>query len=296
MAEFHGVMPPIVTPFNEDFSINVEALRGVVEHLTTEGVHAIIPTGSTGEFARLSIEERKQVLEVCIDQVGGRIPVIAGTAASGTREVIELSRHAESVGASGLQIVAPFYGQPSEDEIYNHYEQVAGSVGIPILIYNNPGTTGIDIRPTLFQRLSEIPNIEGVKEATSDSRRIRQIINLCGDRLAVFVGTDDNVLEGFALGARGWVAGTGNLLPRQCVKLYEAACVRRDFIEARVLYYKLSDLMDVIESSSFIQNIKAGLEILGMEAGPTRPPLLPPSEVEREKLRSLLARFVEIPD
>ena len=295
MTDFHGVMPPIPTPFNQDYSINIEALRGLVEHLITGGVHAIIPTGSTGEFARLSIDERKEVLEICLDQTGGRIPVIAGTAAPGTREVIELSAHAESAGAAGLQIVAPFYGRPNDEEILNHYRQVAESVNIPILIYNNPGTTGIDISPALFQRLADIPNISGVKEATGDSRRIRQIINLCGDRLDVYVGTDDNVLEAFALGAKGWVAGTANLLPERCVAMYEAAVVQDDYGTARSMYYEMSDLCDTIESAAFVQNIKAGLEIIGIEAGPPRPPLLPPGDEERQRLRTMLAGLTDLP-
>ena len=295
MTDIHGVMPPIPTPFSADYSVNEEALRSLIEHLVAGGVHAIIPTGSTGEFARLSIEERKRVLEVCLDHVAGRIPVIAGTAAPGTREVVELSRHAEAAGAAALQIVAPFYGTPSEEEIYNHYRQVAESVTIPILIYNNPDTTGIDIGPDLLARLSEIPTIQGVKEASGDSRRIRQIIGLAGDRMAVFAGTDDNVLEAFALGAKGWVAGIANLVPERCVQLYEAAAVQGDFDLGRKLYYEMSDLCDTTESADFVQKIKAGLEVLGIDAGPPRPPLLPTSEANRGRISSMLDQLAASP-
>ena len=203
MTIFDGVIPPIVTPFNDDYSINEDVLRSLVERLIVEGVHAIITTGSSGEFTRLSMEERKRVLEVTIDQAQGRIPVIAGTAASGTLEAIELSTHAESIGAAVLQIVAPFYASLSEDEIYDHYRRIGERVSIPVLMYNNRGLTSIDMSPDLIARLAEIPNVYGIKEATGDSRRMRQIISLAGDRITVFAGVDDNVLEAYELGVWG---------------------------------------------------------------------------------------------
>jgi 4-hydroxy-tetrahydrodipicolinate synthase len=295
MADFHGVMPPIPTPFAQDYSINEEGLRGLIEYLIEGGVHAIIPLGSTGEFAKLSMDERKRVLKVSIDQTAGRVPVIAGTAAVATSEVIELSQDAQEAGADGLQIVSPYYGKINETEVFEHFRRIAESVSIPVLIYNNPVTSGIDISPELLSRLSEVPNIEGVKEATSDSRRIRRIISLAGDRLSVFVGTDDNVLEGFALGAKGWVSGTGNLIPRQAVALYEAAVVQNDIEKARALYYKMGDLCDKIETDAFVQNIKAGLEMLGIDAGPPRPPFLPASEEDRQEIRAMLDQLVTLP-
>lgn len=295
MADFHGVMPPIPTPFAQDYSVNEEGLRGLIEYLIEGGVHAIIPLGSTGEFAKLSMDERKRVLKVSIDQTAGRVPVIAGTAAVATSEVIELSQDAQEAGADGLQIVSPYYGKINETEVFEHFRQIAESVSIPVLIYNNPVTSGIDISPELLSRLSEVPNIEGVKEATSDSRRIRRIISLAGDRLSVFVGTDDNVLEGFALGAKGWVSGTGNLIPRQAVALYEAAVVRNDIEKARALYYEMGDLCDKIETDAFVQNIKAGLEMIGIDAGPPRPPFLPASEEDRQEIRAMLDQLVTLP-
>lgn len=295
MADFHGVMPPIPTPFAQDYSVNEEGLRGLIEYLIEGGVHAIIPLGSTGEFAKLSMDERKRVLKVSIDQTAGRVPVIAGTAAVATSEVIELSQDAQEAGADGLQIVSPYYGKINETEVFEHFRQIAESVSIPVLIYNNPVTSGIDISPELLSRLSEVPNIEGVKEATSDSRRIRRIISFAGDRLSVFVGTDDNVLEGFALGAKGWVSGTGNLIPRQAVALYEAAVVRNDIEKARALYYEMGDLCDKIETDAFVQNIKAGLEMIGIDAGPPRPPFLPASEEDRQEIRAMLDQLVTLP-
>ncbi|MEE9247286.1 MAG: 4-hydroxy-tetrahydrodipicolinate synthase [Dehalococcoidia bacterium] len=291
MERFAGIMPPIPTPFNADYSLNTDALRSLVEFLVVEGVHAIIPLGSTGEFARQSIEERKRVLEVCLDQARGRIPVIAGTAAPGTREVIELSRHAERAGARGLQVVAPFYGKPSEDELFEHYRWVAESVGIPILIYNNPGTSGIDMSPPFLARLSEIPNITGVKEATGDPKRVRQILKLAPDGFDVYAGTDDYFFESFLFGARGWVSGSANLVPRRCVELYELAVVKEDFKAAKVAYADIADLCDMMETEAFVQNIKAGLEILGLEAGPPRPPFLPAGPEVRDQIKALLDKL-----
>ena len=295
MTIFDGVIPPLVTPFNDDYSINEEVLRDLVDRLVDEGINAVITTGSSGEFTRLSTEERKRVLEVVVDQAGGRIPVIAGTAASGTLEAIELSRHAESAGAAGLQIVPPFYAVLSDDEVYDHYSRIGQAVGIPILMYNNRVLTSVDMSPALIARLAEIPNVDGIKEATGDSRRMRQIITLAGDSITVFAGVDDNVLEAYALGVRGWVAGVANLLPRQCVELHATAVERGDLATARRLYFRMSDLCDKIESDVHVQTLKYGLELLGVKAGPTRPPLLPLSDEDRRQVRSLLDQVVTVP-
>jgi 4-hydroxy-tetrahydrodipicolinate synthase len=241
------------------------------------------------------MDERKRVLEICVDQVQGRIPVIAGTAASETRETIELSRHAEAAGASGFQIVAPYYAPINDEEIYAHYQRIGEAVGIPVLVYNNPHSTGIDMSPELIARLSEIPNVEGVKESSRDSRRIRRIISLAGDRMAVYAGVDDNVLEAFALGARGWIAGVANIIPGRCVELYEAVAVRKDLDAGRRIYYEIADLCDKIESRGNAQNVKAALEIMGLEVGPPRPPLLPRGERERAEIRSLMAPVLKVP-
>ena len=295
MTIFDGVIAPIVTPFNNDYSIKEDVLRSLVERLIVEGVHAIITTGSSGEFTRLSMEERNRVLKVTIDQAQGRIPVIAGTAASGTLEVIELSTHAESIGAAGLQIVAPFYASLSEDEIYDHYRRIGERVSIPVLMYNNRGLTSIDMNPDLIARLAEIANVDGIKEATGDSRRMRQIISLAGDRITVFAGVDDNVLEAYALGVRGWVAGVANLIPRHCLEFHEAAVVRGDFEAARRLYYQMSDLCDKIETATHVQNLKYGLEVLGVNVGPPRPPLLPIGQEDRELIRAMLDQILKVP-
>jgi 4-hydroxy-tetrahydrodipicolinate synthase len=295
MRVFNGILPPIPTPFHEDYSINEEVLRSLVDHLVAEGVHAIIPTGSSGEFTRLSMDERKRVVEICVDQAQGRIPVIAGTAAAGTEETVELSRHADSVGASGLQIVAPFYAPISDSDVYDHYARIGEAVSIPILVYNNPKNTGIDMSAELIAKMADIPNVEGVKESSRDTMRIRQIIALAGDRIAVYGGVDDYIFEAFALGARGWIAGSANVLPRHCVEFYEALVVRGDLDSARKQYFEIMDLCDKIESRGNPQNIKAALEILGFNVGPPRPPLQRRGKAEIDELRRLMEPLVKVP-
>jgi len=289
---FNGVMPPIITPFKPNFELDKSSLRELIEFWIEGGVHGLIPTGSTGEFARLTISELKNVIKIVVDQTNGRVPVLAGTASTSTQLTIELSKFAEDVGADGLQIVPPFYGTLTDEEIYQHYKAVAEAVDIPIAAYNNPITSGNDISPMILARLSELDNIHYVKEASGDTKRVHEIIRRTNGRLTVFGGCDDNMFEAMALGAKGWVAGIANITPSMCRELYELTVEKNDLEKARTLYYKLLPLGVIIESRGrFFQFIKAGIEMLGYSAGPPRPPLLPLSKTEQNELQGLLTRL-----
>jgi len=287
--EFKGILPPLITPMKRHYEVDEESLRKIIDFCIEGGVHGIIPTGSTGEFARLSVEERKRVVEVTIDAANGRVPVIVGTASPSTDLTIELSRHAQDAGAEGLQVVAPYYGKPTTEELFEHFKAIAEAVDIPIFVYNNPWTSGVDITPPLLARLAKIDNIRYVKECSGDTRRVSQIIRLTDGKMTVLVGSDDNMLDAFLLGDKAWVSGIAKFIPEPCVKLYELCVEKEDFKSARELYYRMIPLGELVESSGkFVQYIKAGVELVGLQAGPPRRPLLTISQEERQVLERLV--------
>ncbi|MFX1404805.1 MAG: 4-hydroxy-tetrahydrodipicolinate synthase [Promethearchaeota archaeon] len=292
MRSFKGVMPPMITPFDSKYKINEEMLKRLTNYLVESGLHGLVPTGSTGEFSRLTDEERKKVIKTVVDVVNGRIPVIAGTAANRTEDVIALSKYAEDVGADGVMITVPYYGRPTEEELLGYYKDVASSIGVPIVVYNNPWTTGTDLKPDFLAKLTKYENIRHVKEATCDTRRVNQIIRATNGKMAVISGADDNTFESFVAGATGWIAGIANFMPKTCVKLYDLAVEKKKIMEAKELWYKILPIGDIVEGSGkFVQYIKAGVELRGIAAGPPRKPLLPLSATEKETFQKMLADF-----
>jgi 4-hydroxy-tetrahydrodipicolinate synthase len=288
LARWFGVYAVVCTPFTENDEVDEGTLRRHLRFLLDAGVHGVIPTGSTSEFAALSEAERKRVADITLDEVRGRVPVVVGTAAVSTRDTIMYSQYAENAGADGVMIVPPYYCHPTERELYHHYEAVAESVHLPIMLYNNPWTSGVDMQPALVARLAEIENVAYVKESSGDMRRVSEITRLCGDRLTVFCGADNLALEMFAVGIQGWVAAPANAIPRQCVQLYELAAVKKDLDKARELYLKMLPYFTALESGQFVQYVKASLEILGKPIGAPRKPLLRPAEEDYRKLEGLL--------
>lgn len=291
MVQLEGVFAVIPTPFTEDEEFDEPTLRRLVDDLLAHGVHGIIPTGSTGEVASLTEAERLQCVEVVMEQVDGRVPVVAGASANSTRDTIRYSRKAEEAGAAGVMIVHPYYCLPSELELERHYRDLAQSIGIPIMIYNNPFTTGVDMKPQQLARLAEAePNLRYCKESSGDAARVGQILELT-DKLTVLSGWDNLVLEHFLLGAKGWVAGSANLIPREAVELYRLAVVEGDWNQARVLYRRLYALLTILETTGkFVQYIKFGLAERGLSVGPPRRPMLRPEGEEADVFRRALRR------
>lgn len=287
--QWSGVYAVVCTPFTEDEELDDATLRKHISFLLESGVHGIIPNGSTSEFAALSEAERKRAVEIAIDEVRGRVPVVVGAAAVSTRDTIAHARYAEEAGADGVMIVPPYYCHPTEREIYQHYRSVAESIDIPIMLYNNPWTSGVDMKPDLVARLAEIENVAYIKESSGDMKRVSEIFRLCGDRMRVFCGTDNLALEMFAVGVQGWVAAPANAIPKQCVRLYELAVVQRDLERARELYLRMLPYFAELESGQYVQYVKASLEILGRAIGVPRRPLLRPTDEDYRKLEALLA-------
>jgi len=293
--KFHGVYAVICTPFNQDDKIDEAVLRKHLRYLIDDGaVHGIIPTGSTGEFAAMSDRELQQLADITVDEVNGRIPVIVGASAVSTKDTMKRCRHAQKAGADGVMVVAPYYCHPNEREIYEHYKALAEGIDLPIMVYNNPGTSGVDILPGLVARLADFEQISYIKESSGDMTRVAEIMRLCGDKMDIFCGCDTLSMEMFLMGVKGWIAPPANMIPNLCVRLYELAAEQRDMPEARQLYFKLLPLLAMFETTGqYVQLTKAGLEILGRPYGNPRRPLLPPADEDKQRLKQILQTLVK---
>jgi len=282
-TKFRGSFTAMVTPFKNG-SVDEAAFRGLVNWQIAEGIHGLIPLGSTGEFLSLSDAEHETVATTVIRTARGRVPVLIGTGAEDTREVVRLSRRAEALGADGVMIVPPFYSTPTEDELFHHYKWVADAIGIPIMIYNNPATANVDLRPPLVARLSEIPNCRYIKESTLEVTRVRDIIRLCGERMRVFGGILG--FESFVEGALGWVAVASNVIPRPLARLFELVADERKIAEGRSLYLKYLPLIEFVGGQAYVAGTKALLAHMGLNVGVPRPPRLPlPTAADAEARR-----------
>jgi 4-hydroxy-tetrahydrodipicolinate synthase len=284
---FRGTYTVLITPFTADgAAVDLRALERLVEFQIAEGIDGLIPLGSTGEFLSVSREERTAITETVVRTAAGRVPVLMGTGAEDTREVVALSREAESLGADGVMIIPPFYAVPTEDELFHHYRTVADAIGIPIMVYNNPATANVDLLPATLARLSTIPNCKYVKESTLEATRVRDIIALCGDRMEVFAGVLG--YESAWLGAIGWVAVCSNLVPRLSRDMFAAAAFEANRDKALPLYRKLAPLLPWVGGPRYVSGTKAGFRLIGMEMGDPRPPRLPLPKRDIPALASVL--------
>ncbi|MCQ4160172.1 dihydrodipicolinate synthase family protein [Roseomonas sp. GC11] len=273
MPAFRGTYTVMITPFDATGAVDLPALRDFVEWQITQGIHGLIPLGSTGEFLSLSDEEHEAVAETVIRQAAGRVPVLVGTGAEDTREVVRLSRRAERLGADGVMIIPPFYSTPTEDELFHHYSTVSDAIGIPIMLYNNPATANVDMRPALVARLSAIPNCRYIKESTLEVTRVRDILRLCGERMTVFGGILG--FESFVEGAEGWVAVASNVAPAALARLFTLVADEGKIAEARALYLRYLPLIEFVGGQAYVAGTKALLGEMGRPVGVPRPPRLP---------------------
>ena len=287
---FSGVLPAIVTPFKNG-TVDEQGLRQLIEFQIEEGVHGFVPCGTTGESATLSHEEHERVVEITVDQVKGRVPVLAGTGSNNTAEAVRLTAHAKRAGADGVLMISPYYNKPTQEGIYQHYKKVAEEVDIPIIIYNIPGRTASNIEPTTFARLAEIKNIVGVKEASGSMKQITEIIRLCGPEFTVLSGEDFLTYPLMAVGGKGVICVVANIVPRDMSELCNLL-LAGDFDKGRGLYYRLLPLCH----SMFIETnpvpVKAALAMMGkISSAEVRLPLAPMSDDNLAKLRKALKDY-----
>ena len=288
--KFQGIYAVLVTPFTKDDKIDEKTLRKHIRSLVDVGkVNGIMPTGSTGECAALSDDERMLVADITVSEVDGAVPVVVGTSAPTTKTAIRFSQYAQKIGADGVLTLPGYYSHPDPRETVEHYKAMSNSIDIPIMVYNNPSPSGVDMKPDLIAKLAECDNISYVKESSGDMTRVAEIQRLCGEKLSVFCGCDSLALEMFLMGACGWVAPPANLIPRQCKQLFELGYIKKDTRKAKQLYLKLLPLFTLFESSGkYVQLTKAGLEILGKPYGEPRRPLMSPDKALLNEFKKIL--------
>jgi len=288
--KFQGVYAVLVTPFTKDDKIDEKTLRKHIRSLVDKGkVGGIMPTGSTGECAALSDEERMLVADITISEVNGAVPVVVGTSAASTKAAIYFSQYAQKAGADGVLTLPGYYSHPDPREIVAHYKKLSDNIDIPIMVYNNPGPSGVDMKPELIAKLADNKNVCYVKESSGDMTRLAAIQRLCGDKITVFCGCDSLSLEMFLMGAAGWVSPPANIIPQQCGKLFELGYLKRDDKKAKELYMKLLPLFTMFEGTGkYVQLTKAGLGILGRPYGEPRLPLLPPDKEMLTEFKAIL--------
>ena len=273
-SQLSGVLTALATPFTSDGQIDENTLRRLVDRSIDGGVDGVVACGSTGEFAAMSGAERRLVVETVIDQTAGRVPVVAQTGAVSTAEAVELSRHAQAAGASVLMVVTPYYEPLTLEETLHYLRTVASAVDIPIMLYNLPSATGVNLSPaTVGQLAREVDNIRYIKDTSADMAQAGQLIHHYGDVISTFVGWDTLLLAALTEGAAGFMAGTANIMPAQLVSIHRAL-VAGELDRARREWAHIYPLMDAIMSAPFIAAVKTALNAVGFPVGSPRKPLL----------------------
>jgi 4-hydroxy-tetrahydrodipicolinate synthase len=285
-SSFRGSFTALVTPFKNG-SLDEKAYRGLVEWQIQEGTNGLVPVGTTGESPTLSHEEHKQAVEWCIDEADGRVPVIAGSGSNSTAEAIELSRHAEEAGADAVLIVTPYYNKPTQEGMYQHFKAINDAIGIPIIIYNIPGRSVIDMSVDTMTRLFELKNISGVKDATANVLRVSQQRAAMGPDFNQLSGEDATCLGFMAHGGDGCISVTSNVAPRLCAE-FQAACLKGDFAVALKIQDKLLPLHQHLFIETNPAPAKYALSLLGKCADTVRLPMVPLSDKSKTVVRDAM--------
>ena len=289
-----GIIPAMVTPLDSNETVDEVGIRELIDYLVDSGVHGVFVCGSQGEGYALSDDEKRMVIEVSVDEVNGRVPVYAGTGAASTKETIKLSRYAVDVGADAVTVVTPYFIKPSQEELYIHYKLVAESVDIPVLIYNNPGRTNVNLEAGTVKRLAEIDNVVGIKDSSGDLTLTAQYIMECPSEFAVLAGRDSLILATLLYGGKGAVAATANVAPKIVVGIYESF-INGDLDKARELQFKLLPLRLAFSLGTFPVVVKEALNLMGKPSGPARSPVSHLPEEKRARLKLILEELNLLP-
>lgn len=286
---FQGSIVAIVTPFNNG-AVDEEKLRELVEFQIENGTDAIVPCGTTGESSTLDYREHDRVVEIVVQQVNKRVPVIAGTGSNSTREAIEITQHAKELGADGALLVTPYYNKPSQEGLYLHYKAVADAVALPQVLYNVPGRTGVNLLPETVARLAVHSNIVAIKEATGSLQQASEVMALCGENITVLSGDDFITLPMMACGAKGVISVTANIMPKQISSLVDAFFAG-DMEEAKRLHLYLLKISNAMFIETNPVPVKTGVSLLGRCRDEVRLPLAPLAEANRAKLAAIMKEY-----
>ena len=289
---FTGVYPAMVTPFTDEEEIDVEGMRSNIAYLENGGVAGLVPCGSTGESATLSFDEHKKLVEITVDAAS--VPVIAGTGSNNTAEAVELTRYAQDAGADAALLIVPYYNKPMKSGLIKHFSAIAQACEIPIILYNIPGRTGINMDPETISTLAhEYSNVAGVKEASANFTQISNIIEITrGLEFSVISGDDGLTLPMMALGATGVISVTADILPKQMGRLAQL-CLEGNFAKARDVHYQLAPLFKALFIETNPIPIKKACDLLGLAGGPLRLPLTTMAEPNVVKLKEMLAAYAD---
>ena len=283
---FEGSATALITPFDKNNQINYFELKNLINYQIANGTKALVILGTTGESSTISRKERTTLIKFCITIVANKIPIIVGTGSNSTTTAIELSKEAEELGANGVLIVTPYYNKCNQEGLYNHYQAISKSIKIPIILYNVPSRTGVNILPETVFKLSKIKNIVGIKEASGNLSQIEKIINLCSSNFAVYSGDDGLTLPIIAMGGKGVISVTSNANPSDVCYLCEYA-LSGDFFNAR----RLSNYLSKLNSALFLDInpicIKYYMNLIGFNVGKPRLPLTEPDNIIKNKLKEV---------
>lgn len=290
---FKGIVPALITPMSENEEVDEAGLRTLVERLIDAGVHGLFVLGTNGEFIALSEAEKLRVARIAVDQARSRVPVIAGTGAYATRDVIELNRKMEDVGVDAVSVITPYFNGATQQELFTHYERIARGTSLPVMLYTIPAKAGVTLNVDTVRRLAEIPNIRGIKDSGGDFDRLLQLINLRRDDFAVFTGTDSMILWTLIAGGDGAVAATTNAVPSVVMSIWNSF-QSGDIDTARRAQESLRALRDAFALGTMPVVLKTAAAMLGMPAGPARSPAQPLDAAARERLAKALAHYPRV--
>ena len=286
---FKGAITAIVTPFKNG-QLDEAAYRELIEFQVKSGIHGIVPCGTTGESPTLSHAEHKRVVETCIDQVKKRVVVIAGSGSNNTAEALELTKHAQAAGADAALMITPYYNKPTQEGLYQHYKTVASQTKIPIVVYNVPGRTSVNLLPETVARLAEFPNIVGLKDATGDLKQGCKTLELCGDKITVLSGDDFTTLPLMCMGGKGVISVVSNVVPADMAGMCNAF-FKGDLAKARELHYKMWPLIEAMFFETNPVPVKTAVKMMGKITGEVRQPLCPMSAANEDKLRQVMQQY-----
>ncbi len=286
---FTGSAVAIVTPFNGK-GVDFDALGALLDFQLENGTDAIVVCGTTGEASAMTYQERAETVAFCVRHVGGRVPVIAGSGSNSTENAVTLSREAERRGADGLLVVTPYYNKASQAGLIRHYQAVAASVSLPIILYNVPSRTGVSIAPETYAALAEVENIVGVKEASGNLGNVQRTRALCPADFSIWSGNDDETVPICALGGKGVISVVANVLPAEMHRLTQL-CLQNDFAAAGELQVRLKEFCDAMFCEVNPIPVKTALALLGWKVGELRLPLCPPAPENLERIKAVLGRY-----
>jgi 4-hydroxy-tetrahydrodipicolinate synthase len=288
---FKGSLVAMVTPFTESGKVDEKGINELVEFHIKNGTDGIVPCGTTGESPTLSHDEHKSVIKITINAVAGRVPVIAGTGSNSTREAMDLTSYAKEAGADGALIVVPYYNKPTQKGLYMHYKEIAENIDIPIVVYNVPSRTGVNLLPETLAELAELKNIAAVKEASGNLEQMTRIVELCGDKITLLSGDDKLLLPVLSIGGKGVISVVANIIPADVANMIHQFEQGNYQIAQKLFISKIYPLSSAMFYETNPIPVKTSVRLMGLPAGNLRLPLSPLSENNLAKLKADLVKF-----